>query len=208
MALRQGILRLACVALALAFSAPASAQEERRVKDRGFALELHLGTRMPITVGQADLQFAELDGGFFAGAKIGRVMVGGSVDLQRVAAGQDAVGGHGSSSATLMKFMPGVRVAILRSADERVELYGQFDFGIGHIFINQSPSPGTIYEDSNVLISYQIGPGLRVWLHPQLALGMLFGLRGEFLSYDTSDNASASIGLTGLFAQLVFTGLF
>ena len=202
MVLRQRILRLSCVALALALSAPASAQqEERRVKDKGFAFEVHMGTRLIAwDIGDAALSLNDMDGGFFAGAKIRRVIVGAGLDIQRAASGSEIGGVSTSQSDTSLIFMPGVRVAIVRSADERVELYGEFDFGLGHIFTDS--------DDGNIRFLYQIGPGLRLWFHPQLALGAFMGLRGDFLSRDTGGDSSTSWGLTSIFASFNFLGVF
>jgi hypothetical protein len=183
-----------CVVVAVALcllAAPAAAQPAGP-KDRGFALEIHLGTRVvPLDIG-GPIGLPLVDGGFFAGYKFGRFMVGGSLEYGRAAHDPD----FGEKSSTdRFVFMPGLRVAILRSADERVELYGQADLGFGHQWISD--------QDGAHVVVFQIGPGVRLWFHPNFGVSAMLGLRGEHYLYD--DDA---YGYTGLYASFGFTGVF
>jgi hypothetical protein len=190
-------VRVVVAAVLVALTAPAAAQQPIGPKDRGFALEVHLGTRLvslnESTGGATPLNL--LDGGFFVGYKLGRLMVGGSVDFTR-----DSTDDGTSEAVSLLVLMPGVRITIVRSADQRVELFGLVDFGYGHLFVDRVAQP-----DHNRLI-YQLGPGLRLWLNSSFALGAVVGLRGEF---DIEEGRyGTTTGLTSLFARLVFTGVF
>jgi hypothetical protein len=187
-----------CVVVAVALSllaAPATAQPTGP-QDRGFAFEVHLGSRLAAfdTGLVGTLSLNGLDGGFFAGYKFGRFMVGGSLEFARYAHSD----GNDNADSSFV-FMPGVRIAILRSADQRVELYGEADLGFGHVWYTQSgPDP-----DGVNLIKFQIGPGVRLWFHTNFAVGALVGLRGEH-----AFNDDGSDGVTSVFAQFAFTGVF
>jgi hypothetical protein len=174
-------------------AAPAAAQQPSGPKERGFALEIHLGTRvMPIDVAGVGGTAPLMDGGFFAGYKLGRFTIGGSLEYARVA--NDPDGGEKTSADRLL-VMPGLRAAILRSADERVELYGQVDFGFGHAWVT--------HQDGAHVICFQVGPGVRLWFHPNFAASAMVGLRGEHYVYPHD-----STGYTGVYASLALTGVF
>jgi len=192
------VLRVVVVGVMFLLAAPAAAQPAGP-KERGFAFEAQLGTRfyaadygdgpsMPLTA---------VDGGFFAGYKVGRFQVGASIDFTRYSV---ELNGH-TVASSLLTIMPGFRAAILRSGDERVEFFGQVDFGYGHDF-RSGPTAG---EDHNRVV-YQIGPGIRLWFHPNFAVGALVGLRGEFDIQQGEDGAT--IGWTSVFARLTLTGVF
>jgi hypothetical protein len=186
--------RVVVAAVLFLLAAPVAAQQPSGPKDRGFALEIHLGTRVAaLDLGVAGtVGLPTVDGGFFAGYKLGRFMIGGSFEYGRAAHDPDV---GSKTSADRFVFMPGLRVAILRSADERVELYGQADVGFGHYWVSD--------QDGAHVVQFQIGPGVRLWFHPNFAVAALFGLRGEHYIYD-----DVSYGLTGLFAAVAFTGVF
>jgi hypothetical protein len=195
--MKQVALRVVVAVVVCLLSAPAAAQQPTGPKDRGFALEVQMGTRLlALDLGIGGMySLSGVEGGFFAGYKFGRWQVGGGIDFQRVSS---ETGGT-TDASSLLSFMPGVRVAILRSADERVELFGQVDFGFGHLFMDNNG------EDHNRII-YQIGPGLRLWFHPNFAVGALVGLRGEF-DIQEGDNGTTT-GVTSIFGRVTFTGVF
>ena len=192
----------------LALAQPLDAQ-----KAIGFVVEPHLGTTLVSFVstgpgGTTTSGLSSLQGGFLLGAKINRVIFGIGFDLERVATGSTPQGGTTSSTATTdIMFTPGVRIAIVRSADQRVELFGQFDLGFGTTVTEQNTNTSYFH------LSYDIGPGLRFWAHRQFAVGAVTGLRGEF-EFDTikgnggAGQSSTSSGLTAVFASLQLTGVF
>jgi hypothetical protein len=57
-----------------------------------------------------------------------------------------------------------------------------------------------------------VGPGLRYWVHPQFAFGALTGVEGAFTwvfqSPAGAPSSTSSSGLTAIFAQLQFLGVF
>ena len=70
-------------------------------------------------------------------------------------------------------FTPGLSVAIVRSADKRVELFGQFDMGFGTTVGDSVATGENIFR-----FGYDVGPGVRYWVHPQFAFGALAGVNG------------------------------
>jgi hypothetical protein len=202
-------------ALALSSTAHADPRLEGGQARRGFAAEIHLATAL-FSLGQGG-SFSTVTGGLFAGAKLGRVIFGLGFDIQRFATGMSATGTNEATTArTAILFSPGVRVAIVRSRDERVELFGEFDIGFGHTFTDQSPAPqGPQPDTSNFHLTYLVGPGLRYWIHPQFAVSALGAVNGQFEFDSTSTTVgtikttqSSSTGLTNIVAALQFLGVF
>jgi len=116
-----------------------------------------------------------------------------------------------TTARTSILFSPGVRVALLRSRDQKVELFGEVDLCLGHTFLSPSPDNGT--DTSNFHLTYTLGPGLRYWVHPQLALSALAALNGQF-EFDSTHVSGSTIttttstGLTNIVAALQVTGIF
>ncbi len=209
-------MRNLVLALAL-LVAPALARAEVRLDggqaDHGGVLEARLGSQLVTLVttgpiGSSTSTIAGLQGGIFGGYKIKRVIFGLGFDLARVASGTSTGNTSTSSATTSILFVPGVSVAIVRSADKRVELFGQFDMGFGTTVGDSVMSGEHIFR-----LSYDVGPGLRYWVHPQFAFGALTGLAGAF-AWDTRDangptpSTTSSSGLTSIFAQLQLMGVF
>jgi hypothetical protein len=171
---------LARLVAILVVAAPplALAQPVDGQKAIGFVVEPHLGTTLFTfaTGGTAPASALNtLQGGFLLGAKINRVIFGIGFDLERVATGSSLGSGNPTvtTATTDVLFTPGVRVAIVRSADQRVELYGQFDLGFGTTVTDQNSNTSYFH------LSYDIGPGIRFWAHRQFAIGAVTGVRGE-----------------------------
>jgi hypothetical protein len=202
---------LILIALALA---PSIARAEKRLDGgqafQGFALEPHVSASLLTfstgTGGGTTGVLSSFKGGFFAGYKISRVVAGLGFDILRVATGQSFAGTSTETSRTAILFSPGVRVAIVRSADKRVELFGQFDMGFGTT-VSDPSTPNT----SNFHFTYDVGPGVRYWVHPQFAFSGAALLDGQF-EFDSTNNAGtttkSSSGLTSITAQLQLLGVF
>ena len=117
---------------------------------------------------------------------------------------------------TLFLFVPGVEVAALKSADGKVELYGELDIGLGRTVSSQTPDPmGPQPDRSNFHLTYLIGPGLRYWVVPQFGVGALAGLHGDF-DYQSqtvmggmgSISSSNTSLVTSVVAELNMLGVF
>lgn len=205
-------MRNLLLALAL-LAAPALARAEVRLDggqaDHGVVVEARLGSDLVSvatgTMPTSTFTFAGVQGGIFGGYKIKRFIFGLGFDLARVASGSSTGNTSTSTATTSIMFTPGLSVAILRSADKRVELFGQFDMGFGTTL-----GDGVANDEHIFRLSYDVGPGLRYWVHPQFAFGALAGVNGAFV-WDTRGNnpsTTSSSGLTSIFAQLQFMGVF
>jgi hypothetical protein len=201
---------LAVAATLLLAPSLSAAQPDDGQKRIGFVVEPHLGTTLvSFSTTSTAGSFGTLQGGFLAGAKIDRVIFGLGFDLERVATGSNAGAGSPTvtTATTAILFTPGVRVAIVRSADRRVELFGQFDLGFGTTVTDRNDNTSYFH------LSYDVGPGIRFWVHRQFAVGAVTGVRGEF-EFDsthvpgTNVTTSASSGVTSIFAALQLTGVF
>ncbi len=206
------------LALVVALSlAPALARADKLYDggqiDHGVVVEAHIGSEFVdlLTTGPTSTTVSTLSlvqGGIFGGYKIKRVIFGLGFDLQRTASGTSTGNTTTSSATTTFLFSPGVRVAIVRSADKRVELFGQFDMGFGTTVGDAVANGESIFR-----LSYNVGPGLRYWAHPQLAFGALAGVSGAF-AWDMEKatagvpSTTSSSGLTSIFAQLQVLGVF
>jgi len=205
--------RVLLMVLALAL-APWPARADKRLDGgqvhNGVAVEPHLATSL-FSFGAAGTGTAgtlgTLQGGIFGGYKVGRVIFGLSFDLTRVSTGQSVGGGNETTTArTNILFSPGLRVALARSADRRVELFGQFDIGFGTTVTDPS-SPNTSFFH----LAYDVGPGVRYWAHPQFAFGGVGAVAGQF-EFDKTNVAGTvtkvSTGLTSIIAELQLLGVF
>lgn len=210
--MQKSVLLLALVlAPSLAYASPPL---DGGQADHGVVVEARLGSDL-VTIGTtgplgtgAVGTISGLQGGIFGGYKIKRVIFGLGFDLSRVASGTSTGNTSTSTSNTSILFTPGVSVAIVRSADKRVELFGQFDMGFGTTVGDAIAKGESIFR-----LTYDVGPGLRYWVHPQFAFGAFAGLNGNF-EWDTRaanngmPSTTDSSGLTSIFAQLQFMGVF
>jgi hypothetical protein len=186
-------------------------------KRTGFALETHIGTQLVAVGGLgagAPTTIGLFSGGFFAGYKVDRFIFGLGFDLARVASSMSVPGADTSQAQTAFFFTPGIRVAILRSHDQRVEMTGQFDLGLGTTTEEQSPSPmGPQNSEVRFRLYYNLGPGVRFWVHPQFAIGAVTGVHGDFAytkvtppGSNTSTSTQSTV--TSIFAALQLMGVF
>jgi hypothetical protein len=190
-------------------AAPAPAGQKRM----GFTLESHIGTEVVTLTGVGNVGL--ISGGLFAGFKIDRFIVGLGFDLARVANTTSMTGAADMGMATTAFFFtPGIRVAIVRSRDQKVELFGQFDLGLGTVTNETNPSPmGPQPDTTRFRLFYNIGPGVRFWAHPQFSIGTVVGVHGNFAYDKTTDPnntvfMSTSTTVTSIFAALQLMGVF
>lgn len=158
-------------------------------KEQGFALEPHVYAQMVMFSGglAGSLTAPLVTGGLFAGYKLDRVLFGLGFDFSSYDAG---------GAQIAMRWVPGVRVAIVRSSDERVEIFGQLDVSLGHDF--GAPV-------GNELIGVKLGPGVRYWVHPQFAFSAVGGWDGNWQLYDRPSNKTV---LQGIFAGVQALAVF
>lgn len=164
-----------------------------RQRDKGFALLCNFSARL-FTVaadGSSTPSQTALQGGVFAGYKLHRWVFGLGFDLSSFDTETIFKDGtntaRGLVSTTGFVFAPGAQVAILRSSDQRIELLGAAQLGLGTIISRTEqdpPLPPELQPENNqrtFYLQYRIAPGLRVWALPQLAFNLLTGLSGDHL---------------------------
>jgi hypothetical protein len=178
---------------------PAPAPSDGVQKRTGIAAEVHLGSRFAVLGGGIGIgaPVDALTGGLFAGYKIDRIVIGLGFDFFGYWAGT----GGGSSNDVAFLVTPGIRAALVRSSDGRVELTGQADLGFGHTFV--SGAAGT----SNFEVRVDAGPGLRYWVHPQLAVTALGGVDVDY-GISTAGGTTSTETLISVFGSLAFLGVF
>jgi hypothetical protein len=172
--------------------------------DGGFVLEASVGARVSLgsvgsNSGSVTFGSPGIAAGLMAGFKTGRLILGLDLDFFNV-----TVGGNGSSgSESALLIGPHMQVALARSEDLRVELLGDAALDFGHLF--ESSSDG-LTSSSNLYIGYELGLGVRYWLHRQFAVQGLTGFGGEAL-VDLSGNG-ATISAHGIFTSVGLVGVF
>ncbi len=200
-----------------------SASGPFRQKGSGFALIANFSSRLFMidASGGNNTSQTALQGGIFGGFKTGRLLIGLGFDLSNFDTEVQFKNGADSSksivSNTGFLFSPGMQIALLRSADQRVELIGAFQLGLGSIIKRNVQDPELPKEDQsennqhNFYLQYRIAPGLRVWALPQLAFNLLTGLSGDHLflfQNNPSGNRSDQRATTAFFLNLGAMGVF
>jgi hypothetical protein len=120
-----------------------------------------------------------------------------------------------TTSTQFFRLGAGVRQSFLQSADHLVDLYGAADIG----FQSQSAEVITVQGGSPTLkvsasgFSLAAGPGLRLWVRDQIAVGYAARFRLTYLSgpigslmsppnASITDGSSTQIGFDGTFQVL------
>jgi hypothetical protein len=184
------------------------AKDGEKVADQtGVAIELS-------TTGFAS---GALDGGLFIGGRTASGMVlGGFLDYALTSVTVTPSGGPElSNSMQLMRLGAGVRLPFLQTADRRAELYGvgdvSFDYKSAEVISTSGSMPTDSLSASG--FSLALGPGVRLWVHDQVAIGYVARFRLSFLSGaagvftpiptdDTTDGKLTQIGFDGVFQIL------
>jgi hypothetical protein len=160
----------------------------------GYVLELHVGTYLfPVSPGGFGFfgggAAPGMEGGFFGGLKMDRLMIGLGFQMR-----------SSDPGSTAMVWLPGLRYSLVRSGDERVELFGQFDLSVGHVF-------GAGMNSGNIDFGFDVGPGLRYWVHPQFAVGAVTLLNAQW-NFFTDVPGDAHVVVLGVVGALALTGVF
>jgi hypothetical protein len=171
----------------------AKAPESSGQQEHGFVFETHMFAQL-VTVGIGAGGTAALPliaGGIYAGYKLDRLMIGLGFNFTSV--------DNGGAQIT-MTWTPGIRYAFVRSADDRVELFGMFDIGFGHDFG---------LPVSNEIIPADLGIGARYWVHKQFAVAAAGGWNGEWLlTQPPAPLPGTSTVTQGIFAGIQVIGVF
>jgi len=157
-----------------------------------------------------------LEGGVFVGGrKPGGMILGGFFDYALHSSTASVGGTNVTASAQLFRLGAGVRPTFIRSADRRVDLFGaaeaSFEYKSGEVPSTGGSSPTTAVSAAG--FSLAVGPGLRFWVHEQIAIGYVARLRLTYLSgdagalavvpsADASSSSTTAIGFDGTFQIL------
>ncbi len=138
-------------------------------------------TALAIELGTNGFASGALEGGLFLGARTsGGIIIGAMLDYRSssvtIHPGTDTI----TNASSAVRFGAGARFTFLRSADHRVELVGAVDAGI----VYATAETTGISDASASGLTIAAGPGLRFWVHEQIAIGYLARLRFTHLSGD------------------------
>ena len=198
----------------LLFSPNYSHADQTSAQENGFTLEVQLGTGNNILIDDNMPALSTSYSGLMFGKKFGGLILGLGLSFDQNAQSRSQNDFDSERSITTILLVPSLRVTFLSSADQKVELIGLLDVGLG--------STDTLSEDSDyeedlddpetVILDafYQLGTGVRYWIHPQLALGAHGGVRSEFkrLTYERDSSFEATQHRTGIFTGFSVTGIF
>lgn len=192
-------------------------------KEKGFVLYLGLTGQqlwVPVDV-STTLQSGGIGGDLFIGGKIDRVIFGLAFTVSHFSSitqfGSGDSTSQGTANNTAFLLSPTVQVAILRSKEKQVELFGSVKLSLGETVNDSSHTPPLTpdlqpsKDESNFHISYQIAPGLRYWVHPQLGLSFSTGLQVDhFIFHQNNPSGLRADVITslGLFGSLGLVGVF
>lgn len=224
---RKHVLR---IGLTVAFGAavflqndPARAQvpgtaETMGQKSQGFALSAGVATT-PFAIDDDLLGFSTFSGAIGLGYKIDRVVIGATFDFSRFGSTNDVDDGMGNRitvDQTSYSFLvgPDLQVALARSADQRAELIGSVGVLVGTwdsettTSANPNPPPPT-NDPTQIMLRWRLAPGVRYWMHPNIAFSGLVGFSGLHQIRESSDGSSnRSSSVTSIYSQFGLMGVF
>jgi len=155
-----------------------------------------------------------LQGGLFMGGRTAAgVIVGGFIDYRLTSLNTTQPNSPEITTSTqTVRLGAGIRLPFVQTSDRRVDLYGaadiSFDYKSGDAIATSGTTPTASVSASG--FSLAAGPGLRLWVHDQVAIGYVARLRVTHLSGQagalpeppTDDPADVSL------TQIVFEGTF
>jgi hypothetical protein len=210
-----GLAALGAPALASAQEGGGPAQVES-----GFALEANLGARdYFLAAGGSGLPNISLPTvGLTAGYKFGRILLGLGLEFSNntsnVTMGTGALQASQTTSDSNFLIGPDFEAALVRTADGRVELIGHISLHFGHqshvVTDTPSPPPNNNPTPSNFLLSYELAPGVRYWLHSHFAFQATTGFGGQaFFDMPVNNNpATGNNSQHGIFTSFGLLGVF
>lgn len=217
---RSGLAGLAALALGfLALAAPAPAFAQDAPLENGFALQTTIGGRVGVltvatgvgnNMGSVPLPSNSLEVGLMAGYKFGIALIGLGIEFYDTTVTTSGIPGAMDQSNSTAAFLigPEFSIAMLRSADHRVELIGDVALHFGHLF---TPNPmNTPNLPSNFLLTYQLGPGVRFWPHKHFAIQALTGFSGQLYHVipPSGTPGNEDISVHGIFGSFGMLGVF
>ena len=154
----------------------ASGVARKGADQSGFAIELS-------TSGFAS---GALVGGLFLGGRTqSGLILGGFLNYGMTSLNVAAPGGATLTTSTqFLRIGAGLRHSFVQSADRLVDLYGAGDVSFDYQSVEVPSTGGTMptQTTSAAGFSLALGPGLRLWVHDQIAVGYVARLRVTYLS--------------------------
>ena len=174
-------------------------------------------TGLAIELSTTSFASGDLAGGVFLGGRSAAIIVGGFLDYGMTSV-SSSVGTTPATtqSASALRIGGGLRYTFLQSADRTVDLFGAIDASFEYRGAEIPPPAGTSMPAQTVSasgLSLALGPGLRLWVHENVALGYTARFRTTYLSGETAvatptptettgDASSTDIGFDGSFQIL------
>jgi hypothetical protein len=161
-------------------------------------------TAFAIELSTSGFAAGSLQSGLFVGARMpSGLIAGGFVDYGLTSISEtDTNGTEFTTSMQSVRIGAGLRHSIAHSADRMVDLYGAVDVSIDYRSA-EYPTPGG--SSSNLSLSatgfsLALGPGLRLWVYDQIAIGYvarfrlthMSGSEGVIVAPQTISNIEAS----------------
>jgi outer membrane protein with beta-barrel domain len=170
-----------------------------------------------IELSTAGFASGSLGGGLFLGGRMASgVIIGGFLDYGLTSLESTPPSGAAvTTSEQLLRLGAGVRHTFAQSADRRVDVYGAADVGFEYRSAEVPSTSGTTPTENMSAsgFSLALGPGLRLWVHEQVAIGYVARLRMTYLSgaagrlttpqtNDAIDATLTQVGFDGTFQLL------
>jgi hypothetical protein len=136
-----------------------------------------------LELGTGGFAAGELQGGVLLGGRLANgLIVGGIVDYTLASVEVTSGMTISSGSRSRLGLGAGARYALARSADRRVELFGGGELSFVRATVETRLTNVPSQSSSANGFSFVAGPGLRLWVHEQVAIGYRAGLRWTRLS--------------------------
>ena len=161
--------------------------QETTPLDVGFVVEMQLGNANMFDIDNPYLPAKGNYSGLMLGAKLGGIILGLGFSYDQITRDINAEDIQRTQTFNTMFLIPSLRTTLLSSQDKKVELFAMVDFGVGISQIDIETDMSEDYFSSDEMptdinhILYQIGPGVRYWVHPQFSLGVHGGLKGDWV---------------------------
>ncbi len=196
---------------------------------QGFALHAGVAT-IPFAIDDDLLGLTSLTGSIGVGYKIDRLIIGATFDFTRF--GSSSTSSFDDGTGTIItqttdrtdyNFVvgPELQVALMRSPDQRAELVGSVGVLLGTWDSESTttggppdPNPPPEPDQTRLLVRWRLAPGVRYWMHPNIAFSGFVGFNGTHQIRDTEDPSlpnftdSRSAGVVSLYSQFGLTGVF
>jgi hypothetical protein len=197
----------------------AGSQGERPPMDSGFAMQANISTS-PQTIGDDLVSVYALGGNLTLGYKTGGAILSVGFDFTAFSRSTDytstdvSVGAY-SSKRSYSEWMigPDVQFTVVHSADKRAELYGLISLGFGTWSEESQSTPDPSFpstpkaDEKNFNFRWRVAPGVRYWMHRNIAVGLAVGVLGDHRFYEDDDTKRTQSIFTP-FAQLGLMGVF